>query len=278
MRLGGPLFDKHASPSAWVDVVRRMGYRSALCPVAADADDATIAAYRQAADEADIVIAEVGAWSNPISPDETVRDAAIDKNIAQLALADRIGARCCVNIPGSCNAEQWNGPHAGNYRRQTFERIVETVRHIIDAVRPTRTHYALEMMSWGIPDSAEQYLELIAAIDRPAFAAHLDPVNLLNCPRRVFENTALLEHTIRTLAPHIRSAHAKDVTLAGRHLVHIDECRPGTGVLDYPTYLRELAKLDPHTPLILEHLPDAEQYRLAAEHLRGVAQAERLAL
>ena len=42
------------------------------------------------------------------------------------------------------------------------------------------------------------------------------------------------------------------------------------GKLDYATFLRELSKL-PDTPLMLEHLPNAEEYRLAAEHIRSVA-------
>jgi sugar phosphate isomerase/epimerase len=46
--------------------------------------------------------------------------------------------------------------------------------------------------------------------------------------------------------------------------------RPGTGGLDYATFLRELHKL-PGTPLMLEHLPNAEEYDQAAAHIRSVA-------
>jgi len=53
--------------------------------------------------------------------------------------------------------------------------------------------------------------------------------------------------------------------------VHIDEVRPGTGQLDYGTFLRELSKLDPDTPLMLEHLRTEEEYALAAGHVRSVA-------
>jgi hypothetical protein len=41
------------------------------------------------------------------------------------------------------------------------------------------------------------------------------------------------------------------------------------GALDYDTFLRELSKF-PRTPLMLEHLPNAEEYRLAATHVRSV--------
>ena len=82
MRLGGPLFVDYQDPEGWVAAVQGWGYRAASCPVGSDADSSTIRAYEQAALAADIVIAEVGVWNNPLSPDEEERRAAVDKNIA----------------------------------------------------------------------------------------------------------------------------------------------------------------------------------------------------
>jgi len=73
IRLGGPIFEKCADPAAWVAAVRARGYRAAYCPVGLDADEATVRGYREAARKADVVIAEVGAWSNPLSPNEEER-------------------------------------------------------------------------------------------------------------------------------------------------------------------------------------------------------------
>ncbi len=278
MRLGGKIFEKVETPEAWVAAHQKLGYRAAYAPpVGPDDDDAMVQAYVDVAAEADLVIAEVGAWSNPISPDDEARRKNIDKCIAQLGLAERLGSVCCVTIIGSRGA-QWNGPSPDNLTRETFDLAVATVREIVDAVNPAKTAFTLEMMGWGLPDSAELYLDLIQAVDRPGFAAHVDPVNLVNSPRRYYENAQLIEHTLQTLAPHIRSVHAKDVTLSGKHLVHLDECRPGTGALDFPVLLRELDKLPPDTPLMLEHLPDADEYKAAADYIRLVAKQEGVTL
>jgi len=277
MRLGGPVFARDLDPDAWAAAARAQGYRAANCPIKADADDATVAAYVRAAREADIVIAEVGAWSNPISPDEAARRQAIAYCQGQLALADRIGARCCVNIAGS-RGEQWDGPSPDNLSAVTFDLIVETVRAIIDGVRPTRSHYALETMPWVYPDSAESYERLIAAIDRPAFGVHLDPVNLISSPQRYFRNGDLIRDCFRRLGPRVLSCHAKDILLSTKLTVHLDEVRPGLGALDYGAYLTELDRLPADTPLMLEHLPDEEEYRLAAAHIRGVARELKIAL
>ena len=101
MRLGGPIFAKHETLDQWIDAVRALGYRAAFCLVELDTSDDSIRAYSAAAREVDIVIAEVGAWSNLLSQDRETRNAALAKCKKALALADTIGARCCVNIAGS---------------------------------------------------------------------------------------------------------------------------------------------------------------------------------
>ena len=270
MRLGAPVFVDVMTPDRWIAALKREHYGAAYCPISADADAATLAAYARVAAEADIVIAEVGAWSNPLSTDEATRMAALEKCQTQLALADEIGARCCVNIAGT-RGEPWDGPDPSNLTDETFDVIVETVRLILDAVKPRRTYYVLEPMPWMYPDSADSYLRLIAAIDRPHFGVHIDMVNVINSPQRYFDNAALIREWFTKLGPYIKSCHAKDILLATKLTTHLDEVRPGLGYLDYGTLLRELDKLDPDTPLMIEHLHAEEDYRLSAEYIRGVA-------
>lgn len=277
MRLGGPIFEKFDSPESWVSAVRGAGYRAAYCPVGPDADDDAVNAYAEAADNADIVIAEVGAWSNPLSPDSDKAEAALAKCKAALALADRIGARCCVNIAGSCG-ETWDGPDAANLTGTTFDRIVAVVREIIDAVKPMRSFYTLETMPWMYPDSPDAYRRLVTAIDRQAFAVHLDPVNLVCSPQRYFSNRYLIEACFEKLGEHIKSCHAKDILLHDSLTVHLDEVSPGRGNLDYKAFLRGLNRLDSSIPLMLEHLHGEEEYRRAAAHIRSVASREEITL
>ncbi len=110
--------------------------------------EVTVKAFEKAAREANIIISEVGAWSNPISKNEKERKEAIKKCKDSLALADLIGAGCCVNISGS-RGEKWDGPHPENLSRETFDLIVQTTREIIDEVKPVRTFFTLETMPLG---------------------------------------------------------------------------------------------------------------------------------
>jgi sugar phosphate isomerase/epimerase len=273
VRLGGPVFEKYNSPEEWVSALKKLGYRAAYCPVSAGADAVLIKAYKTAAAKNDIVIAEVGAWSNPISPNSEEAKKAIQKCIDSLVLADQIGASCCVNISGSRNPKNWAGHHKDNLTDATFDLIVETTRKIIDAVKPKNTYFTLECMPWAYPDSVESYLRLIKAIDRERFAVHLDPVNMVVSPQIYYRNGELIRDSFRKLGPHIRSCHAKDITLReDNYIPQLDEIIAGKGNLDYKVFLTELAKLK-DVPLMMEHLNSAEEYAQAATYIRSVGNA-----
>ncbi len=273
VRLGGPVFEPFSDPGEWAEQLKRLGYRAAYCPVSPGTDDHLIRAYETAAREHDIVIAEVGAWSNLLSPDPNEAELAMEKCISGLALADQIGANCCVNISGSRNMEYWAGPHPENLSPETFDLVVENTRKIIDAVRPERTCFALEAMPWSFPDSAASYLQLIEAVDREHFGVHLDPVNMITSVRAYFGNGDLIRKMFATLGPRIRSCHAKDITLRqDNYIPQLDELRPGLGNLDYVVYLQELAKLR-DIPLMMEHLNSAGEYVEAASYIKSVARS-----
>jgi sugar phosphate isomerase/epimerase len=269
IRLGGPVFGNTSDPDQWISLVKSEGYSAAYCPAETGADAATVRSYENAARKAGIIISEVGAWSNPISKDDKTRKEAIQKCKDSMALADQIGANCCVNICGS-RGEQWDGPDPENFSKDTFDLIVRTTREIIDAVKPTRSFYTLETMPWIFPDSPDSYLDLIKAIDRKQFGVHLDPVNTISSPRRYYNTGALLKEYFQKLGPYIKSCHAKDILLHTNLTVHLDEVLLGTGGMDYKVYLGEMSKLK-GVPLMLEHLETKEQYDLAKANVRKIA-------
>ncbi|NQU85055.1 MAG: sugar phosphate isomerase/epimerase [Mariniphaga sp.] len=272
IRFGGPVFEKYTNPEEWVKAVKNLGFSAAYCPVQPGEKSDVVKAYEKAANDADIIISEVGAWSNPIDPDDAKASAAIKKCIDSLELAEQINANCCVNISGSRNPNSWDGPHKDNLTFETFDLIVETTRKIIDAVKPKRTFFTLETMPWAYPDSVDSYLNLIKAIDRKEFAVHLDPVNMVNTPTIYYRNGEMIKDAFKKLGPWIKNCHAKDTLIDNHELtLHISEARPGLGILDYRVFLTEVAKLD-NVPLMLEHLNTAEEYNLAAKHIRSVGE------
>ena len=270
IRLGGPIFLKSDDPVELAREHRRWGYSAAYCPAAAIGDTHRIRAIRAAFDAERIVIAEVGAWRNMLDPDPAKRKENLKYVTERLALAEAVAARCCVDIAGSFNPAVWYGPHPGNLSREFFDATVENCRTVIDAVKPRQTTFSIEMMGWSLPDGPDGYLELIRAVDRPAFAVHLDVCNAINSPRRFYNNAAFIEECFAKLGKWIVSCHAKDLAWIPEYNVHFREVVPGKGEINYATYLRQLSMLHVDAPLMLEHLQTADEYQAGRDYIRTV--------
>jgi len=277
LRLGGPAFAKTDDPAELARWHREAGYRAAYCPKLDLKDADRIRAVEAAFGREDVVIAEVGRWCNLLDPDPEKRKKNLASVTEGLALADAVGAKCCVDIAGSFNPDVWYGPHPDNFTQRFFDAAVENARAIIDAVKPHRAKFSYEAMGWTMPDSADRYLAMIKAVDRPAFGAHLDPCNLVNSPDTFYRNAALLNECFDKLGPWIVSCHAKDLVWDVELNVHFREVRPGLGKLDYGTYLKRLAALPEPPPLMIEHLKGADEYAAAAKHIRSTGKALGLA-
>jgi sugar phosphate isomerase/epimerase len=270
LRLGVSLDTRSDDPEEIARAYVDAGYSAAVCPSVSLDQPERIREIREAFARHDVMLAEIGVWNNMLDPDPAQRATNVEANVRTLALADELGIVCCVNIAGSFSETLWDGPHPRNLSEQAFELTVENVRQIIDAVKSRRAFYSLETMPWVIPDSADSYLRLIEAIDRPMFAVHLDPVNMINCPARYYHNAKFLRECFSKLGRWIVSCHGKDILMRDRLTVHLDEVRPGLGKLDYKVFLQELSRLSRDVPLILEHLPQ-EEYPLARGYIVGAA-------
>jgi sugar phosphate isomerase/epimerase len=270
IRLGGPIFLKSDDPVALAKEHRRLGYSAAYCPTASANDGDRVRAIRDAFAAEDVVIAEVGAWRNMLDPDPQKRAANLAYVTERLALAEAVGARCCVDIAGSFNPTVWYGPDPKNLSEEFFDLTVENCRTIIDAVKPRQTTFSIEMMGWNLPDGPDEYLRLIRAVDRQAFAVHMDVCNGVNSPRRFYRNAEFIRECFAKLGKWVVSCHAKDLAWIPEMNVHFREVVPGTGQIDYAAYLRELSMLGVDAPLMLEHLQTAEEYDAGREYIRSV--------
>jgi sugar phosphate isomerase/epimerase len=267
IRLGAPVFPWPDDPEELALAHRKLGYRAAYCRNVSLDDKDRIRDIRKAFARHDVVIAEVGRWCNLLEPDEEKRKANLATVIDGLALAEEVGARCCVDIAGSRNPDVWYGPHPDNLSDDFFDAVVENARKIVDAVKPKTAKFSYEMMGWALPDSADSYLAMIKAVDRDGFAVHLDPCNLINSPTRFYRNTDLLNECFDKLGRWIVSCHAKDVAWEVGMQVHFREVVLGTGSVDYRTYLKRMAALPGDVPLMIEHMKGAEEYDRSREYV-----------
>lgn len=280
-RLGGAGIHYSGDPQAYAQAHVAFGYNAAYMPnISLDNRD-EITAITRAMAAADLIIAEGGAWKNLIAHDEATQKANLDYAVHQLALADELGACACVAYHGTVGhpGDSWQlsdnydyGPHPDNQTEAGFQRAVDTARYVIDAVKPRRTKFSLEMVPWLVTDTAENYLKLLKAIDRPQFGAHVDAANLVITPRLYFNSGRMIREAFALLGPWIVSCHAKDIVMRGGPgtvSFHLDEVPPGEGNLDHAAYVTEIHKLGRDVPLMLEHF-DLPGYRRGLAHLKSV--------
>ncbi len=272
MRIGGAVTEPYHTPEEWLAQVRELAYSTVSNPIGADASQAEKRAYLECIRQHDLTIGEVGVWKNTLSLDEAERRVAVAYAKEQLALAEELGACCCVNISGA-RGDSWDGCYKENYAPDVYALLVDMVRDILDSVKPERTFYTLEPMPWMHPDSPDGYLQLIRDVDRERFAVHLDYANLINGIQKYIHSTAFVEECFRKLGPYIKSVHAKDVALDGLPC-RLRECNAGTGSIDFANVLRLTQELGEDTPLFVEHMSEHEEFRDAVAHLRGIARRE----
>jgi hypothetical protein len=192
--------------------------------------------------------------------------------------------RAAVSISGRrIYSDGRDGPDPRNYSKEFMDATVENCRKVIDAVKPKRAKFTLEMMPWAIPDGPDNNLQLIKAVDRTAFGVHVDVCNMVNTADRFLRNAVLIEDCFKKLGKWIVSCHAKDLKgekvesadpalfKAGWKLRPVVETVPGRGTMDYRAYLRAIADYAPGAPLLLEHLSTAKEYDEGRNYIVRVA-------
>lgn len=257
MRLGLSVPITTESPQKWAECQHNLGCKSVVFPLNCNDSDSLIDEYTKQAQAYNLIIAEVGIWRSPFSPDNSREN--LKYCIEQLALADRIGARCCVNVAGSSH-ERWDGAYRDNFSNERWKQIVSTVRTIIDEVKPTNTYFTLEPMPWMIPTGPDDYLKLLEDVDRDAFAVHMDIINMINCPKRFFFQEDFMDEVFDKLGAKIRSCHLKDIKLLSDYTFMLKECGCFEGDFNLKHYVNLASSVDPDMPMIIEHLNTNEEY------------------
>ena len=280
MLLGGTVAGPFQSPEEWEKLLAASHFKAVTAPFDCRTPRETIKAYCEAAKRQEAVIAEAGVWKNLFDPDPVKAAAALEYAKGQLALADEWGIPCCVNIAGTRSSAGWDAADKSNFTEETYAEIIRSVRDIIDSVKPRQAFYCLEPMPWMVPDSPEAYLQLIRDVDRTQFGAHMDFVNMINCPRRYLYAERFVEECFRTLAPYIKSTHIKDSRMhLTRLTTMLEECDPGEGDLNFQNILTIMDRYLPaDAPVLLEHMQTFSEYEKAYTHLADQARRAGIAV
>jgi sugar phosphate isomerase/epimerase len=192
-----------------------------------------------------------GYWQCLIHPDEVQRREAVRTLQAALRVASWLGARGIDTGPGSMSPRGPWFPHPDNWAPWAREQLVKSLKECAPVAEECGVLLSLEGHQLVTLDTAETMRAVLDEVDSPRVKCDFDPVNWITL-RTVFETGPAIAAMVATLGPQIVSAHAKDVAIEDRLVVHIDNIAAGTGILDYPTFLRLIEDLDPSYPVIVE--------------------------
>ncbi len=250
----GMNYDLHRkSPEKWAEKLVSLGARAVSFPVDYHADFHLIEQYKEAAAANHLVIAEVGVWANPLSPDPKERAKAMERAVEQLKLADYVGARCCVNVAGSAG-RVWDGYDPMNFSPDFYLRTVESIQEILRNAHPENTFYAIEPMPYMVPSGPDEYVQLLNDVNSPKFGVHLDMTNWMNSMDRLRNQQEFMDSVFLKLHGRIKSCHLKDCAVLNRLSFQVQEIPAGKGMFDIDYFLRKVDEEDVHMPVLIEHL------------------------
>lgn len=240
--------------------VKELGLSAAswhLPDLAAARDAGRLARMRENLEQEDIELAQLLPPDYPslVHPDPSVRAAGVRSLVPVIEAAAVLGAGSVYVRPGSLNpAGPWT-PHPEHHTAAVRERLVESLRMLAPAAERLGMPLALEGHVVSPLDTPAVVREVIDAVGSRALGFNADPVNFIRTIDQAYAATALIEEIFDLLGDRVLAAHAKDVTVADRLVVHIEECVPGQGYLDQETFLRRFEECCPRGVVLIEHLP-----------------------
>lgn len=270
MRLGINFTPPHESPQQWGESLAKRGYRAVSFPVDYKTPVNIIDAYVKAARQWDLRIAEVGVWNSPNHPDQECARKAKEHCLEQFRLADYVKADCCVNVSGAAGPV-WYYCYRENYSEELYDRNVKFVQDLCDTVQPKYTAYALEPMQWMLPWSVGQYRQFLSDVGRGCCKVHMDIFNMISNPYLYTHQEELMESAVDMLGKEIVSCHIKDIRMGPEASVAIREVPVGTGEANLAYYLKQIGRLDPDIPVLIEHLGSMAEYDKALLFLKTLS-------
>jgi L-ribulose-5-phosphate 3-epimerase len=208
-------------------------------------------------------------------PDPARQSANEAKLRRSCALIRELGCPVLIVGGGSYSPQGAFAPDARNQTDQAVEAVARGARLVMPAAADHGVYLAVEPLCLAIVRSPQCMRQIIDAVGSPHLGVNLDPVNWMTLDT-IFYMTDAVNEMFDLFGESIVAAHAKDGRLEPRVLVHLSECRCGTGQMDWRTFLRRFSQLAPATTLALEHTADAD-VPAAFQHLQACAQAEGLA-
>ncbi|MFA6472169.1 MAG: sugar phosphate isomerase/epimerase [Candidatus Latescibacterota bacterium] len=262
-------YEKGKSIGEKVEKIRKKGYTAAEASDEwNEAADSDIRELQAALKQHDVLFYTLHLALNNIHPDHEERKKNLKRVAQMVETADRLGLSFVVSHTGSCDPSPVK-PHRDNWTKETWETSVKSIRQILKDTAGSKVNLGIEAVNFCNINNPRAHVQFRQDVGDPRVKVTLDPTNMMN-PSVYYRSTELIEECFALLGEDIMYAHAKDVILSPEMLPVIKWMIPGTGTMDYETYLVQLSRMKKPRVLMLEFLPE-EQYPQAKQFIEETA-------
>jgi sugar phosphate isomerase/epimerase len=232
--------------------------------------DAELSDLRAILKKFDVVVFEVGGYTNMIHPDMATRQ----KNLKQLAVcietADKMNCPMVGTISGSLDPVNFFNVTPDNWTEKTWKMLVASMKQVLKDTSGMKAAIGMEAQVTTNIDGPKAHKRLMEDVGDKRCAVNLDPVNMVSLAT-YYHTTELLNECFDLLGENILGCHAKDTyIIPDQQTVHVQEVCSGRGVMDYETYLVRLSRMKWPRALLPEHIP-SDQMSEAYAYIRKVA-------
>ena len=158
-----------------------------------------------------------------IDPDPLRRATGIKAMQHMCRVTRWLGAGNLYLRPGSVSPRGSWYPHPDNFRPETFETLIDSVKQVCAAAVSEGVVLAVEGHVLSILNTPERVKDLIDAVGSDSLRFNQDPVNFIGSVQDAYDTTSVIERLFEVLGPYTVCGHAKDFMVQDRLVLHIEE-------------------------------------------------------
>jgi sugar phosphate isomerase/epimerase len=214
-------------------------------------DDSVLEDVRHAVAASGVSLNALSATYNMIHPERNVRDKGHARLAVVAKAAHDLGVPTITLCTGSRDAtDQWRH-HPDNASTEAWRDLIASMHIAIEIAERYNLNLGIEPELANVVSGAMSAKRLIDECTSQRIKIVLDAANLFEVESAA-EQRRIVAEAVDMLGPHIIMAHAKDRKADGTFVA------AGTGVLDYPHFLRALKNAGFKGPIVTHGLRAAE--------------------
>ena len=248
-----------------IDGVQLVAYKCldgiAYAPGSVTAERAAL--FRKTFERAGKTVPLIGAYFNPVHPDESKIKNGIAVFRDYISLAKEFGCTGVGSETGSYNGDKWTY-HPQNRTDEALDRVVSTFSGLAEYAQSFGVNVCMEGAFGHVCWEPAVLYKAVKLIGRSNIRFIFDLYNYLDGSNigRMYD---ILAEGLQTFGDKICVFHIKDCTI--NEDGSLKQCGVGKGIFDYERILSEIRKVCPDANLVLEGTT-GDDIAFAVSHLR----------